>query len=218
MILPLVTDHAFASGPVFKKPKGFFDALQKTKGLREARLLLAVWNQFARGAVIGKGVQLSTNARLINLGNQQDVVIAENAVVRGILKTERGGQIEIQRDVYVGDDVILSSASRILIGNETLLAHGVQVFDNDTHPLDPELRSRHFRIIRGMEAFQPVDVGSAGVAIGEKCWVGMKTLIFKGVTIGEGTVVAGGSVVVTDLPPWVIAAGNPARPIKELTR
>jgi len=217
MILPLITDHAFASGPVFKQPKGFLDALQKTKGVREARLLLAVWRQFARWGKIGEGVQLSTNARLINLGDQGDVVIAENAVVRGILKNERGGRIEIQRDVYVGDDVILSSASSILVGNETLLAHGVHVFDNDTHPLDPERRSKHFRIIRGMAAPQPVDVGVARVTIGERCWIGMNSLIFKGVTIGDETVVAGGSVVVDDLPSRVIAAGNPARPVKELT-
>jgi len=218
MILPSVTDHAFASGPVFKQPKGFLDALQETRGLREARLLLAVWSQFSRGGKIGEGVMLSTNARLINLGDQEDVIIAENAVVRGTLRNERGGRIEIQKDVYVGDDVILSSASNILVGNETLLAHGVQVFDNDTHPLDPERRSEHFRMIRGLEAPQPVDVGAARVTIGERCWIGMSTLIFKGVTIGDETVVAGGSVVVDDLPPRVIAAGNPARPIKELTR
>ena len=217
MILPLATDHAFASGPVFKQPKGFLDALQETKGVRKARLLLAVWSQFFKGGKIGEGVMLSTNARLINLGDQEDVVIADNAVVRGILRNERGGRIEIQRDAYVGDDVILSSASSILVGDETLLAHGVQVFDNDTHPLDPERRSKHFRIIRGMAAPQPVHVGAARVTIGKRCWIGMNTLIFKGVTIGDETVVAGGSVVVDDLSHRVIAAGNPARPIKELT-
>jgi acetyltransferase-like isoleucine patch superfamily enzyme len=218
MILPLAMDHAFASGPVFKQPKGLLNALQETKGIREARLLLAVWRQFVQGGKIGEGVKLSTNARLINLGNQGDVVIEENTVVRGILRNEPGGRIEIQRDAYVGDDVILSSASRILIGNETLLAHGVQIFDNDTHPLDPELRSRHFRIIRGLEAPQAITVGAARVTIGQRCWIGMNALIFKGATVGDETVVAGGSVVVDDLPPRVIAAGNPARPIKELTR
>jgi hypothetical protein len=49
MILPLVMDHAFASGPVFKMPRGLFKALQETKGIREARLLLAVWRQFVQG-------------------------------------------------------------------------------------------------------------------------------------------------------------------------
>ena len=218
MILPLATNHAFASGPVFRHPKGLLDALQETKSLREARILLAVWRQFVRGGKIREGVKLGTNARLINLGNQEDVVIEENAVVRGILRNEPGGRIEIQRDAYVGDDVILSSASRILIGNETLLAHGVQIFDNDTHPLDPELRSRHFRIIRGMETPQAINIGAARVTIGQRCWIGMNALIFKGVTVGGETVVAGGSIVVDNLPPRVIAAGNPARPIKELGR
>lgn len=218
MILPSATDHAFANGPVFKQPKGILNALQETKSIREARLLLAVWRQFVQGGEIGEGVRLSTKAGLINLGNQEDVVIDENTVVRGIIRNEPGGRIEIQKDAYVGDDVILSSASRILIGNETLLAHGVQIFDNDTHPLDPELRTRHFRIIRGMETTQAISVGAARVTIGQRCWIGMNALIFKGVTVGDETVVAGGSIVVDDLPSRVIAAGNPARPIKKLSR
>jgi acetyltransferase-like isoleucine patch superfamily enzyme len=212
MILPLETDHAFASGPVFRQPKKFFGALQATRDFRGARLLLAVWSQLFKGGRIAEGVMLGTNARLIDLGCQEDFVIAENAVVCGILRNETGGRIEIQRDAYVGDDVILSSALSIVVGNETLLANEVQVFDNETHPLDTEQRSKHFRMIRGMEAPQTVEFGAAPVAIGARCWIGMNSLIFKSVAIGDGTVVAGGSVVVDDIPSQVIAAGNPARP------
>jgi len=60
-------------------------------------------------------------------------------------------------------------------------------------------------------------VGKAPVSIGDKCWIGAKSIILKGVRIGEGAIVGAGSVVTKNVPPWTIVAGNPARVIRELT-
>jgi acetyltransferase-like isoleucine patch superfamily enzyme len=54
------------------------------------------------------------------------------------------------------------------------------------------------------------------VRIGDKSWIGLNVIILKGVEIGEGAVVAAGSVVTKNIPPWTIAAGNPARVIREI--
>jgi acetyltransferase-like isoleucine patch superfamily enzyme len=56
---------------------------------------------------------------------------------------------------------------------------------------------------------------SEGVTVGADCWVGMGVSILPGVTIGEGCVIGAGSVVVKDLPPFSVAVGNPARPIRD---
>jgi acetyltransferase-like isoleucine patch superfamily enzyme len=59
-------------------------------------------------------------------------------------------------------------------------------------------------------------VKMASIKIQDKVWLGMNVTVLKGVTIGEGSVVAAGSIVTKDVPPWTLVAGNPARVIKEL--
>ncbi|MDA8876461.1 hypothetical protein N9H94_03425 [Akkermansiaceae bacterium] len=60
------------------------------------------------------------------------------------------------------------------------------------------------------------EIETAPITIGRKAFIGARSIILKGVTIGEGSVIGAGSVVVSDIPPHVIAAGNPARVIKNL--
>ena len=50
--------------------------------------------------------------------------------------------------------------------------------------------------------------------VGHDVWLGYRTLVMPGVTIGHGAVVAAGSVVVGDIPPYAIAGGNPARVLR----
>ena len=71
-------------------------------------------------------------------------------------------------------------------------------------------------MILGLAPPSPLNIGKAPVRIGERCWIGLSSVVMKGVTIGEDTIVASGSVVVNNIPSRVIAGGNPARVIKEL--
>lgn len=94
-----------------------------------------------------------------------------------------------------------------------MLAHGVQVYDNDSHPLDTAQRERDYLIAsRRLEGERP-GIGRAPVWFGDHCWIGTNGLVMKGVRIGPGTGIAAGSVVVSDLPPFTLAPGNPARVI-----
>jgi acetyltransferase-like isoleucine patch superfamily enzyme len=209
-------DHAFAGGPVFARPTSWWAAYRVTGCWHDARALRGAWSQFAAGARLGDGVRLAVAARLINLDARDRVEIGAHTVVRGILRNEAGGRIRVGSHVYVGDDVIVSAGEEVVVGADTLLAHGVQVFDNDSHPLDAAERARHFRMILGLEPPGPVKIGTAAVSIGERCWIGMQSLVMKGVTIGDEAIVAAGSVVATDIPARVLAGGNPARVIKSL--
>src|SRR5690606_12696537 len=113
------------------------------------------------------------------------------------------------------DGVLLSSACHIVLGDGVMLAHGVQIFDNDSHPIDAAERERHFRMILGLEKPSAVNIGKSPVTIGSRVWIGTQSIVTKGVTIGPDTVVAAGSVVVKDLPAGVLAAGNPARVLRD---
>lgn len=100
---------------------------------------------------------------------------------------------------------VVVAAERIEIGDRVLLGANVVVTDTDFHPLDP--LERQEAILNGARA---------PVVIEDDVFVGMQSLILKGVRLGRGCVIGAGSVVTRDVPPGVIAAGNPARVIKEL--
>jgi len=99
----------------------------------------------------------------------------------------------------------LVAVKRIEIGNRVMLGANVTITDTDFHPLDARERIAH-----------PSAGKSEPVKIEDYAFVGMNTVILKGVTIGRGAVVGANSVVTADVPADVIAAGNPARVIKPL--
>ena len=61
-------------------------------------------------------------------------------------------------------------------------------------------------------------VESRAIKIGNHSWIGMHSIVLKGVQIGEGAIIAAGSVVTRDVPAWSVVAGNPAKPVKDLPR
>ena len=72
------------------------------------------------------------------------------------------------------------------------------------HPILPELREKVYQY-------------NASVRIGRNCWLGAGVVVLPGVTIGDNAVVAAGSVVIRDVPPDTLVAGNPARVIRKIT-
>ena len=191
-------------------------AVRTTGGLTHGLRLLRVWRHFEERATLARDVRLGLAARVINHAGTGVLTIGSYAMIRGILRVEGQGRLSIGDEVYVGDGVIISAAAAVVIGRSSFLAHGVQVFDNDTHPISRAERQNHLNRIIGGRPYEPYTIPSAPVHIGEQCWIGMNSLVMKGVTIGDGSIVAAGSVVVKDVEPGVIVGGNPARPIKPL--
>jgi acetyltransferase-like isoleucine patch superfamily enzyme len=217
-------DHAFANGFAFeevKTPEAALAALRSkvtTADERDAMLLAGVWRQFRENADVGPNMRLALNARLINLSEKSRARLPGDCVIRGIIKLEPGAELEIGRFCYIGDGVVISAKESVIVGESTLIAHGVQLFDNNTHPTSAAQRELQFRRMIGYKDRNgPMVIESAPIRIGRRCWVGMNSIVMKGVTIGDDTIVASGSVVVASLPEGVIAAGNPARIVRELT-
>ena len=220
--MPLNTGHAFAQGPTFGRPRpplipSPLFRLAGLVSLLAARLRAErAWWQFSRLAILGEGCRLGPAAWCVNTGPREAIRLGEQVVCRGMLRREAfgDGQIEVQDHVYIGDDVLVSCAARVEIGRFTLLAHGVQIFDNDSHPLEAEQREAHYRAILGGLAAGAPAVGAAPVVIGQRAWIGLNAYVGKGVTIGDESIVAAGIVVTRDVPPHTLVAGNPAQVLK----
>ena len=112
--------------------------------------------------------------------------------------------IELDDGVQINNSAFIKSEGPgIRIGCDALLGSFVTIFDSDFHDLDPRLRRGG---VPRMEA----------VELGENVFIGEGATILKGVVVGAHSVVGAGSVVVTSIPAGVIAAGNPARVIRDL--
>jgi acetyltransferase-like isoleucine patch superfamily enzyme len=201
--VPVDRRHAFAGGPVYGRPSAL-SALVRPH-------ISQVWRSFERGAVLGEGCRLGPSAWCANEGARERISLGARVVCRGIIRRETfgDGTIKIGDDVYVGDDCIVSCAARVEIGAGTLLGHGVQIFDNNSHPLGPEERAVDWAAIRG-EGVR-AEIEAAPVSIGARAWIGFGAFVLKGVTIGDGAIVGAGSVVTGDVAPGTVVVGNPAR-------
>lgn len=110
--------------------------------------------------------------------------------------------------IEVGDNFFCNYNCTILDGGKVTFGNDVQIGPNCTfvtpsHPLDPEQR------LDGLEIFLPIEVG-------HNVWFGAGVTVLGGVTIGDNTVIAAGSVVTRDIPANCLAAGVPCRVLRQV--
>jgi acetyltransferase-like isoleucine patch superfamily enzyme len=177
------------------------------------RLLGRATCRLARGAV------LKSTARIRNIhGDSDKIAVGEHTYVLGELLTfAHGGEIRIGKWCYVGEGSRIWSAASIEIGDRVLISHAVNIFDNLTHPLKAAARHQQVRQIFEQGHPRAVSLDESPVKIGDDAWIGAGAMVLRGVTIGEGGVVAAGAVVTKDVPPYSIVAGNPAVFVRELS-
>jgi len=114
-----------------------------------------------------------------------------------------GRNLILGDDVDLALDVILTTGGGVNIGSRTLVGYRAQILSAN-HVIPPD-RGRVFGA--GHEK-RPVDIGC-------DVWIGANCIVLPGVSIGEGSVVAAGSVVTKDIPAFSIAAGTPAKVLRE---
>lgn len=131
------------------------------------------------------------------------------------LRSSRGHMIRLSTwdsgtrvgEIHIGDNVLISPGNQIIasekitIGSNTMLASGCYISDSDWH--DTYDRTAE------LDKHAPIHLG-------ENVWLGVHVIVGKGVTIGDNSIIGAGSVVVSDIPANVIAAGNPAKVVKQL--
>jgi acetyltransferase-like isoleucine patch superfamily enzyme len=116
------------------------------------------------------------------------------------------GEIVIGEGCFLNRNTMIAAQGRVEIGDHTMLANGCFVGDAEHRFDDPELPVTW----QGFTSKGPVEIGS-------NCWFGVNCVVTSGVRIGDRCVIGANSVVNRDLPERVIAAGAPAKQIREIT-
>jgi acetyltransferase-like isoleucine patch superfamily enzyme len=168
---------------------------------------------------IGKNSKFYPKAEVHNMQKQRDkIIIGENTHIRGeLLIWPYGNGISIGNNSYIGENVTIRAAEKIIIGNSVLISHNVTIIDSDSHELDYIERDEGFKrmLIEG----HPLSKGNVMVTpiiIEDHAWISYNVCILKGVTIGKGAIIGAGSVVTKDVPPFTLYAGNPAKFIRNI--
>ena len=111
-------------------------------------------------------------------------------------------RLTIGDHVDIGHNVVFVVNKEIVIEEHVNVASGVRFMDTDAHPRDTGAR---------ISKLPPPADEIRPVRIQKHAWIGQNSFILKGVTVGEGAIVGVNSVVVTDIPAFAVAMGNPAR-------
>ena len=187
-------------------------------------LFLLIWEkehdrELKKKCVCSENTTFFKNAFVLNCAPRENIHIGANCKIRGTINVESGqGKVEIGDYFYLGDNSSLWCYDKeIRIGNRVLIAHNVSLFNHNTHPIDPNLRFLHYKLIINEGKYEGQGIEGENTVIGDDVWIGCNCVILKGVHIGKGTIISAGSVVVSDMPAGVMAGGNPARVIKQLT-
>lgn len=144
-------------------------------------------------------------------GNDSDqktcLSMSENATLElhGIFSVMSGGYISLRRGAtlslgsgYINNGCVIICEEKIEIGNDVAIAGDVEIRDTDEHTILSDTYRK-----------------TAPVKIGNHVWIGGRAMILKGVTIGDGAIIAAGAVVTHDVPANTLVGGVPAKIIRE---
>ncbi|HEV7207077.1 MAG TPA: acyltransferase [Jatrophihabitans sp.] len=160
-------------------------------------LELARREAFARGALHGNPLRMLREGRL---------EIGPHAYFEpGVWITSDTGRISIGGGALLNLNVMVAAVERVEIGAHCMLANGCVVTDGDHRFDDPDTPVPW----QGFTTKGPV-------VIGDNVWLGAHAVVTSGVTIGRRSVIGANSVVTTDIPPFSVAAGAPARVLRTI--
>lgn len=108
----------------------------------------------------------------------------------------KGAKLVLGSDSFINSDCKIRCHKEIYIGNNCAISHDFTVMDSDAHKLNGIVNTNPVRIY-------------------DNVWIGTRVTILSGVTVGEGAVIAAGSVVTHDVPPHALVGGVPAKVLKE---
>lgn len=184
-------------------------------------LAIKVLNQIATVRAARRGIRCTVGAGSRALlwrasGQSGELAIGARSMVSAHVVFEKpSARLTIGDRTFIGGKSMFSVCESVRIGSDVMISWGCTIADHDSHSLD--FRHRASDVENWLDGRKDwTHVRNAPVTICDKVWIGFNCSILKGVTIGEGAVVAANSNVTRNVDPWTLVAGNPARAIRRL--
>ncbi|HLG12626.1 MAG TPA: acyltransferase [Dehalococcoidia bacterium] len=178
-----------------------------SQGWRSPSLVLQVlrarW-QLRNCDVLPLTVRLRGRARVEKYGGHIELgerVRIEARTVPVEMVAWREARLSVGEGTFINYGASLSAHQEVRIGANCMIGNYVVIMDSDYH----DLLHRH------------LPGPASPIVIEDEVWIGVRATILKGVRIGQGSVIGAGSVVTTNIPPWSVAFGVPARVVRSLT-
>ncbi|MDC1433199.1 acyltransferase [Burkholderiales bacterium] len=156
--------------------------------------------QYGYKVELQKGMPIYKNLRLyINKVLQfvaRKFLLTPN--IRVVLHKLRGVKLQDSKNIFIGEDVFIDEVfpDLVTIGSNVMITEGVMIF---THLYDPTFSEHAMQI-------KPVKIE-------DNVFIGARSIILNGATLGRGCVIGAASLVTRDVPPYAIVAGSPARQV-----
>ncbi|HEY8900000.1 MAG TPA: acyltransferase [Chthoniobacterales bacterium] len=146
------------------------------------------------------------------------ITFGRECLIEGHIVTEASdSRISVGDNVYVGGGTVVDCTLAITIEDDVLISYGGVIADSDNHDIRYSVRKHDLKAWRNGGFTDWEQRPRSPIVIKKGAWIGARVIVLKGVTIGEGAVIGAGSVVTKDVPDWTVAAGNPARVIREIS-
>ena len=142
--------------------------------------------------------------------------IGDHCRIYGKLESQAEGKITVGDYTAIHEHSVIGSVESVTIGSYVMISNHVHIYDNNNHPTEPELRRQICLAGHRGELTGWKYADHAPVVIEDDVWIGEYAAVMKGVTIGQGSVIAAHAVVTHSVPPYTVVAGNPAHVVKEL--
>lgn len=170
-------------------------------------------------SICDRGTYFTMSATVGNFPrNKNKVKIGKACVIEGkLVVLKYGGQIIVGDNVYIGLNSNIWSGEQVIIGDNVLISHNVNVIDTNSHEIDHIERAERFKnLVKHGQPKDKASIVTGKIKIGDYVWISFGASVLKGVTIGEGAIVAANAVVTKDILPFTMVAGNPAKVVKQL--
>jgi maltose O-acetyltransferase len=148
----------------------------------------------------GRRITLVGTPKVVNQGTMTfgERVRLDSTVAKLEMVVLPGGHLEVGNNVFVNYGSSLVSSKHVKIGDDVLIGTHVMVMDCDFHRVEDK----------------SWDTSGEPIVLEDRVWLGNRSMVLKGVTVGHDAVVAAGSVVTRDVPPRTVVAGVPAKVVR----
>lgn len=183
--------------------------------IQVARIVQRRWSHSVnRRKVDGIGQGTTITGRIERHQPGSRIVVGIRCDLRGRFVTHFAqSRITIGSNCLINSRTVIECFESVTIGNDALISFDVLIGDGRSHSTNWEERIDDLRLMRSGNSVNLEHLQTAPVVIEDGVWIGARAIILPGVRIGRGSTVGAGSVVTKSVPPFSIAAGNPARVI-----